>query len=182
MPAPEDNIPLRRIVTGNNVQGRSTFLIDGGPAESLTWPSGALHEIWKDDGSAIDRTDPQDRGAGEVILAPSAGGVTVRWFVSNPVDGASVEEQQKIAKEALASMGGTDAHDEDAAQPGMHLTKTMDVVVVQSGRIKLILDDGETILGPGDVVVQRGTNHAWETIGNEPAVMLAVLVDRDLNP
>jgi uncharacterized cupin superfamily protein len=35
-------------------------------------------------------------------------------------------------------------------------------VVVIEGELVLILDDSEVILKPGDVVVQRGTDHAWE--------------------
>jgi len=33
---------------------------------------------------------------------------------------------------------------------------------VIEGEVVLVLDDGETVLGPGSVVVQRGTDHAWE--------------------
>jgi quercetin dioxygenase-like cupin family protein len=45
--------------------------------------------------------------------------------------------------------------------------------------VKLILEDAETIIEPGQVVIQRGTNHAWEAIGG-PALLLAVLIDRQL--
>ena len=41
------------------------------------------------------------------------------------------------------------------------------------------LEADDVVLGPGDVVVQRGTNHAWEAVGDEPAVCLGVLIDRD---
>jgi uncharacterized cupin superfamily protein len=44
----------------------------------------------------------------------------------------------------------------------MHRTRTLDYAVVIEGEVVLILDDGETVLGPGSVVVQRGTDHAWE--------------------
>ena len=56
----------------------------------------------------------------------------------------------------------------------------MDVVAVFKGRIKLIMEDGEVELKPGDVVIQRGTNHAWEAVGDETAICLGVLVDREL--
>ncbi|MFT4009456.1 MAG: cupin domain-containing protein [Nocardioidaceae bacterium] len=77
-------------------------------------------------------------------------------------------------------MGGESAQVDTGKHPGMHTTKTVDVVVVMSGRVRLILEDGEAVLGPGDVVIQRGTNHAWEAVGDELAVCLGVLVDRDL--
>ena len=44
----------------------------------------------------------------------------------------------------------------------MHRTRTLDYAVVIEGEVVLILNDGETVLGPGAVVVQRGTDHAWE--------------------
>ena len=44
----------------------------------------------------------------------------------------------------------------------MHRTKTLDYVVVIEGELVLLLDDEEVILRRSDVVVQRGTNHAWE--------------------
>ena len=44
----------------------------------------------------------------------------------------------------------------------MHRTRTLDYAVVIEGEIVLVLSDGEVVLGPGEVVVQRGTDHAWE--------------------
>jgi quercetin dioxygenase-like cupin family protein len=44
----------------------------------------------------------------------------------------------------------------------MHRTSSVDYGIVISGRVELELDDGaKTLLGPGDVVVQRGTIHLW---------------------
>ena len=47
-----------------------------------------------------------------------------------------------------------------------------------SHRASLILEEGETRLKPGQVVIQRGTNHAWQAHGG-PALFLAVLIDRE---
>ncbi|KAK5717255.1 hypothetical protein LTR15_009146 [Elasticomyces elasticus] len=47
----------------------------------------------------------------------------------------------------------------------MHRTLSLDYGVVLEGEIELVLDSGETqLLGRGDVVVQRGTNHAWRNV------------------
>jgi len=48
------------------------------------------------------------------------------------------------------------------------------------GDVTLILDEEEVDLKPFDVVVQRGTNHAWVNNGNEPALLIAVLVDSNV--
>lgn len=61
--------------------------------------------------------------------------------------------------------------------PLMHQTATLDYIVVLSGELYLIMEEGETRLGPGDIVIQRGTNHAWSNRSNEPAIQLAVLID-----
>ena len=45
----------------------------------------------------------------------------------------------------------------------------------------LLLDDDEVMLKPFDVVVQRGTNHAWVNNGTEPALFIAVLIDSEIN-
>ena len=44
----------------------------------------------------------------------------------------------------------------------MHRTQTLDYVVVIEGEVVLVLDHSELVLTKGDVVVQRGTDHAWE--------------------
>jgi hypothetical protein len=44
----------------------------------------------------------------------------------------------------------------------MHRTRTLDYVLVIEGELVLILDDSEVTVAAGDVVVQRGTDHAWE--------------------
>jgi len=43
------------------------------------------------------------------------------------------------------------------------------------------LDQDEVELQPFDVVVQRGTNHAWVNHGSEPALLIAVLIDSEIN-
>jgi len=60
----------------------------------------------------------------------------------------------------------------------MHRTESIDYGIVLEGEVVLSLDDSsETLLRPGDVVVQRGTDHAWENRTGEAARMVFVLVD-----
>ena len=42
-----------------------------------------------------------------------------------------------------------------------------------------MMDDGEVLLKAGDVLVQRGTNHAWSNRTNAMAVVAFVLIDAD---
>ncbi len=171
---------LRRVITGTNEVGRSVIAIDGGPAEVLEKGTIGLYETWADDGTAIVRTDHSDAAKGDVMLEPPANGVRVRWFSIAPFGkDVSAEDQLASLNESFEAMGGHDSRVSVDAHPGMHLTKTMDVVAVFKGQIKLIMEEGEVILKPGDVVIQRGTNHAWEAVGDETAVCLGVLVDRE---
>jgi uncharacterized cupin superfamily protein len=59
----------------------------------------------------------------------------------------------------------------------MHRTETIDYGILLAGEIWLVLDEGETKLAPGDIVIQRGTNHAWSNRTTEPARMLFILLD-----
>ena len=45
------------------------------------------------------------------------------------------------------------------------------------GEVTLILDDSEHLLRAGDVVVQRGTNHAWSNRGTESCILIGMLID-----
>lgn len=71
------------------------------------------------------------------------------------------EHDRVLSADVFARMGASDAHDADAKHPNMHRTRSIDCIVLLSGRVKLILDEEETILEPFDVVIQHETNHAW---------------------
>ena len=62
----------------------------------------------------------------------------------------------------------------------MHKTETVDYIILLKGDVTLILDDEEIDIKPFDVVVQRGTNHAWVNNGTEPALLIAVLIDGNI--
>jgi uncharacterized cupin superfamily protein len=61
----------------------------------------------------------------------------------------------------------------------MHITSTVDYIIVLQGEICAVMDKGETLLKPGDVLVQRGTNHSWHNRSDQPCVIAAVLVSAD---
>jgi uncharacterized cupin superfamily protein len=88
----------------------------------------------------------------------------------------SREERERQTAKLFAQM---DAHcrSDASRHPGMHKTRTIDYVVLLSGEVTLLLDKGEVDLKPFDVVVQRGTSHAWVNKGKEPALIAAVRID-----
>jgi len=173
---------LRRLVTGIGSDGQSRVISDGGPGACFSWPDGGgLYEIWRDDGAALDRADLRDRAVGPVRLCPSEGEVVVRWFVAvpTPAPPAPEEEVQRVIREGFAALGAADARSDTRRHPAMHTTSTLDAIIIIRGRVRLILDADERVLGPGDVVIQRGTNHAWTCEGDEPVLMAAILLQRD---
>jgi hypothetical protein len=64
-----------------------------------------------------------------------------------------------------------------ARHPAMPRSETLDYIMLLKGRVRLLLDYGETDLQPFDVVIQKGTNHAWINLTDEPALLMGVLID-----
>ncbi|MCO5162236.1 MAG: cupin domain-containing protein [Mesorhizobium sp.] len=168
-------IPVRRIVTANDDRGRSYIISDGLTPHVLeSAPERGLSDLWAmfDGGPDKLTLDGADR---PITLAPAAGGNTFRFFQLPPVSAGM--EGQKEAREIFAKMGAKAAWTEGAKHPGMHCTQSIDYIILLKGRVKLILDDSETIMNQFDVVIQRQTNHAWQNISDEPALLMAVLID-----
>ena len=65
---------------------------------------------------------------------------------------------------------------EPGERVSMHASETIDCLVIVSGQIELILEKGSTILGPGDCIVQKGTQHGWRVIGDEPCTFAGILI------
>lgn len=172
---------MRRIVTGHNEDGRSIITIDGPPARSIGEDVGGLFELWNTDGNIIDTKDNLDRADQDIILSPPTGGTKFRYFQINPTpEGIPMEIMQEIAADAFEKIGAGHHRVDTSKHPAMHKTETIDYIILLKGDVTLILDEDEVALKPHDVVVQRGTNHAWVNNGDEPALLIAVLIDSDL--
>ena len=76
-------------------------------------------------------------------------------------------------------MGAAHERVDTSRHPSMHKTKTIDYIILLKGDVTLLLDKDEVRLKPFNVVVQRGTNHAWVNNGDEPALLIAVLIDSE---
>ena len=128
----------------------------------------------------IDQTGWAQASAG-VISENSPSGSKFRYFQINPTpEGVPIEIMQEIAHDAFKRIGAAHHRIDTSKHPAMHQTKTIDYIILLKGDVTLLLDEDEVRLKPHDVVVQRGTNHAWVNNGNEPALLIAVLIDSDL--
>ncbi len=172
---------MRRIVTGHNGNGKSIVTIDGPPARSIGEDVGGLFELWNTDGNEVISTDVIDRADDEIILSPPGGGTKFRYFQINPLpEGVPEDMLQKIAADAFEKVGAAHHRVDTSKHPAMHKTETVDYIILLKGNVTLILDEEEVDIKPFDVVVQRGTNHAWVNNGTDPALLIAVLIDSDI--
>lgn len=140
----------RRVVTGHDERGVSVFASDGPVPIVRTAPDGALFcEIWS--------TDAMPAQIGAAASDPTLTSVTV------PPGPNGTKIRFNVLPSGVVSP--------------MHRTQSVDYGIVLDGEVVLVLDDSETTLRPGDVVVQRGTNHRWENRSEQTARMAFILVD-----
>ena len=140
---------MRRIITDENAKGRSYVL----KAETVA----PLGLIWQTEpGNPLGR-EPEGDGY-DLDFKP---GTDVRSMTVPP---------EAVMLELLKTMRppGLD-------EKGFHKTPTFDVVVLLEGRLILALDEEEIEMAPGDVVVQRSTNHTWRNPGDSDARCLVVV-------
>ena len=152
---------MRRIITGHNDNGKSVISIDGPPARSIGEEAGGLYEIWNTDGSGFDTTSKNDRADIDIVLSPVQKGTKFRYFQINPIPKGVPQEAIQIATAAAFEKMCAAHHRVDTSR-------------------NPAIDEEEVQLKPHDVVVQRGTNHAWVNNGSEPALLIAVLIDSNL--
>ena len=159
----------------DNQDGKSVIKIDGPPSRSIIGEDvGGLFEIWNTD--KIQSTDQIDRADIDIILSPLKGGTKFRYFKINPTpEGVPIEMLESLAAEAFKKIGAEHERVDTTRHPTMHKTKTIDYIILLDGDVTLLLDEDEVSLKPFDVVVQRGTNHAWINNGTEPALIFLLL-------
>src|SRR5437667_8577737 len=125
---------VRRVVTGHDENGRSVIVSDGPPPVTRELPEdrAAFYEIWSTDETPapLAPSDP-DPTEREITVPPSPRGTKIRITELLP-----------------------------GARSPMHRTESIDYGIVLEGEVHLVLDDSETRLEPGTIVVQRGTDHA----------------------
>ena len=168
---------VRRIVTGVNAACRSFILSDtllptadvspGAPVRVGLWTTESapasnkgMHDPVPD--GVITRTPPAHRG-GSVIrvtdIAPDA--------------------RHAYTSEDLQRRGCKTTPERSARHPGFHATDTVDYAICLEGEVWAVLDEDETLMRPGDVLIQRGTYHAWSNRSDRVCRMLFVLIDAE---
>ncbi len=166
-------VTYRCVVTGRNGGGHSMVVRDERVAtDSLGWT-----DFWRTTNSPASLTD-ENASPGSNRLEPPPGGTLFRFFEIPPQDRSmSPAQARKAAAEAFKAAGASHCLADTRRNPAMHITSTIDYIVVLKGRVTLLLDTNQVELSPFDVVVQRGANHGWLNNGAEAALLMGVLVD-----
>jgi quercetin dioxygenase-like cupin family protein len=149
-------LEVRRIVTSHDAAGKAIVASDERMIGATTpaRPGIARCEIWSTDAMPVDNSD--------AAAAKQRQGFVVRHNYVGSGQGT-------VVRIVEFTPGGPKF---------MHRTETIDYAILLSGECDLELDDGETVhVTQGDVVVQRGTMHAWVNNGTQPCVFAFVLID-----
>ena len=176
--------PFRRIVTGHDDEGAAIIVSDAPPTrvEKIGPLGPVFYEVWntRETPARVDRNStepPEDR----LILQPPRGGTRIR-VLDIPPEGAELAQiSPEVAREHFEAIGAGEAstHAATGAQPHpfMHRTQSIDYGIVLEGELTLIVDKGETVVRAGDIVVQRGTNHAWANRSGANCRIAFILID-----
>jgi mannose-6-phosphate isomerase-like protein (cupin superfamily) len=179
---------IRRVVTGHDENGKAVVLEDGLAPAVRTNPLRPGHisvDLWKTTASpVIVRRSEPDPTAGPKQIHPPPRGTVFRISEIAPETEAirnMPPEQSRAVFAAMGNESASTAGKKVGRHPFMHRTETVDYAVVLQGEITMLLDDQDVLLRAGDVVIQRGTNHAWSNRSDKPALMLYVLIDGEFD-
>jgi hypothetical protein len=170
---------IRRVVTGHDDDGRAVVVSDG-PAprahEFVHVPGMASTMLWATPGGsgALDE-DPTPSVRSQVPTPDGTCFVIVTFPPDSVLAAPSFDPAAADAEHRVASPGIAERFEPD--NPGMHVTPTVDYVIILDGEIWLDLDDGAPVrLVAGDTVIQNTTRHAWRNLSDSPATMAAIQV------
>ena len=168
---------VRRIVTGVNEAGRSCILSDVRfPAGDVAPGDAVRVGLWM-----TETARPSNKGThdpvpdGVIMRTPPAhrGGTVIRITDIPP------EKTRAYDPEDLRRRGCKTTPDRSARHPSFHATDTVDYAICLEGEIWAVLDEDETLMRPGDVLIQRGTFHAWSNRSDKIARMAFILIDAE---
>ncbi|WP_221800935.1 cupin domain-containing protein [Oceanobacter mangrovi] len=177
---------FKRVVTGHNSDGAAIVSETGLPPviqHLQAVPGTVFYEIWNSSEMPVAIDNGTDPTLKPLQLSPTANGSVIR-VVDIPPDSQQNAISEAAAADAFAEIGQASAHQVNSPKSNtatrhklMHRTETLDYGVVLCGEVWLVLDDEEIHLQQGDIVVQRGTNHAWSNRTETMARMMFVLLD-----
>jgi hypothetical protein len=171
--------PVRRILTGVNAAGQSFIAEDGASPAMLTMDGRDGYQnnnLWRTLGAGAP-VDAPDTVLEHKGVLPPPGGTVIR-VIDIPPEAADPEEQRRATDAVFKAMfADADHHQGHARHPGMHTTDTIDYAILLQGELVAIMDEDETVMRAGDILIQRGTRHAWANRSGQIARICFVLTD-----
>lgn len=159
---PEQAKRWRRVVTGER-DGRSCIVTDEAECPFQMGVEGvngiAATDMWRT--GKDPRTDPTGGESCKMPLAfgPDEGGTVLQMLEWPPDSQLFGTTDPAVAKTAT-----------------FHRTDTIDYIVILSGEIWAMMEEGETLLREGDTLIQRGTLHGWSNRSDKPCRMVIVML------
>jgi mannose-6-phosphate isomerase-like protein (cupin superfamily) len=171
--------PIRRVVTGKDATGKAIAIIDAVAASVHRREELGITNtlLWVTDSIPADLSNREDTANRKIGITPPPGGTILRVIEFAPETEVKADYAARLRILQSLGVAPEGEYREKPRHPAMHRTRTIDYALILSGEIDMLLDDSEIHLKPGDVVIQRGTNHAWVNRGETPCRVAAILVD-----
>ena len=160
--------PIRRVVTGNDAQGRSCVLFDSAAPNvnpGAIVRGTCMTDVWVYKQSPAPISGDRDDGNLPFHFEPPATGGHLR-IVQSPAkphgyDPALDPHAVPLHPPRRRPDGVWDRGGQNAFSSPIHKSETVDYGILLAGERVLVLDNGELVMNPGDVVVQLGNWHGW---------------------
>lgn len=168
--------PIRRIIAAVKENGKSAIIEDGPPPANRPSmrPGFASRNIWATFGTPAP-LNAIDRGSEVKGTMPPLAGTVFKYLDIPPDD---IDPARPIdATKADHTEPGLRRYHGHPLHPGMHVTDTIDYAIVLSGEIYAVMEENETLMKAGDVLIQCATMHAWSNRSKDVCRILFVLVD-----
>jgi hypothetical protein len=176
---------VRRIVTGHDENGNAIVVKDAPAHNIVTSPSRpgvVIYNLWATDSMPCRIDGPEETTDSKLGLEPKPNGTNFR-IIDFPPESTYIDKVTgDMATQAFSeTMGASHALDSSGKQrhPFMHKTKTVDYAICLEGEFVCVLDESEVTMKTGDVMIQRGTNHAWANRSDRTARIAFVLIDAE---
>ena len=143
----------RSVVTGHAADGTETFLGDEAIRVTREAPGFRAGRLL-----SVGSFPVSPAGGGPETGAPplAPGGLTVDAVIMDPLADAGPAETDRF-----------------------HASATLDLWTVVGGEVVVSFDAGDVALGPGEVLVQRGSRHRIRTVGDHPARLVVARLSPD---
>jgi mannose-6-phosphate isomerase-like protein (cupin superfamily) len=170
---------IRRVVTGKDSTGKAIAMIDTVATSVLRREELGVTNtlLWVTDSTPADLSNQEDAANKKVGVVAPPGGTIFRVVEFAPESEVKADDQTRLRIMQGIGLAPEGNLRGKPRNPAMHRTKTIDYALILTGEIDMLLDDSEIHLKAGDVVIQRGTNHAWVNRGNRPCQVAFIMLD-----